>query len=47
MNKKCVLTKDLYDCQIDYLAPYFEETTYPWELLPKIKEIVSKKSIAF
>ena len=41
MNKRCVLTKELYDCQIDYLAPYFEESTYPWEILPKIKEIVS------
>ena len=41
MNKKCVLTKELYDCQIDYLAPWFEESKYPWELLPKIKEIVS------
>lgn len=41
MNKRCVLTSELYDCQIDYLAPYFHESTYPWEILPKIKEIVS------
>ena len=40
MNKKAVLTKDLFDCQIDYLKEYFEKAEYPWEILPKIKEIV-------
>ena len=42
MNKKAVLTKDLYECEIDYLKPYFEKAEYPWELLPQIKEIVKK-----
>lgn len=42
MNKKCVKTIDLFDNQMDYLKPYFEESTYPWEILPKIKEIVAK-----
>ena len=41
MNDKKVLTKDLFDVEIDYLKPYFEETTYPWELLPRIKEIIA------
>lgn len=37
-----VKTKDLFDCQIDFLKPYFEEAEYPWEILPRIKEIVAK-----
>lgn len=42
MNKKCVKTTELFESQMDYLKPYFDETTYPWEILPKIKEIVAK-----
>ena len=42
MNKRVVKTKELYDCQIDYLKPYFEAAEYPWELLPKIKEILAE-----
>lgn len=42
MNKKAVLTKDLFECDIPYLKEEFEKTTYPWELLPRIKEIVKK-----
>lgn len=41
MNK-LVKTKELIDCQIPFLKPYFDEATYPWEILPKIKEIVAK-----
>lgn len=39
---KLVKTSELFDCQIDYLKPYFDASTYPWEILPKIKEIVAK-----
>ena len=42
MNKKLVKTSELFDCQIDYLKPYFEAATYPWEILSKIKEICKK-----
>ena len=42
MNKKVVLTKDLFECEIPYLKEEFAKTTYPWELLPRIKEIVKK-----
>ena len=42
MNKKCVLTKELYECDIPFLKEEFEKTTYPWELLPRIKEIIKK-----
>ena len=41
-NKRCVKTSELFDCQIEWLKPYFEATTYPWELLPKIKEILAE-----
>ena len=36
MNK-LVKTKDLYASQPEYLVDLFEESEYPWEMLPKIK----------
>ena len=42
MNKKVVLTSELFDCGIPYLREYFEAAKYPWELLPQIKEIIKK-----
>ena len=42
MNKKVVLTKDLFDCSSDFLREYFDNSTYPWELLPQIKEIIKR-----
>lgn len=42
MNKKAVLTKDLFECEVPYLKEFFANSTYPWEILPKIKEIVAK-----
>ena len=42
MNKKAVLTKDLFNCDIPYLKDFFAESEYPWDLLPKIKELVAK-----
>lgn len=35
---KQVTTKELYECNVEYLKELFDSTTYPWELLPKIKE---------
>lgn len=37
MNK-LVKTKELYECNVPYLKALFDESEYPWELLPKIKE---------
>lgn len=34
--KKSVLTKDLFSCDCEYIKPLFENTDYPWEMLPKI-----------
>lgn len=42
VNKKAVLTKDLFECQIPYLKDAFDKSTYPWEILPQIKEIVQR-----
>lgn len=42
MNKKCVLTKELFEGQMDYLTPYFENSEYAFEILSQIKEIVAK-----
>ena len=40
MNKRCVLTKDLFNCDIPYLKELFDNSTYPWDMLPKIKEVI-------
>ena len=42
MNKKAVLTKDLFDCQIPHLKPLFEASKYPWEMLPQIKGLCAE-----
>ena len=42
MNRRVVKTSELFDCQIEWLKPYFEAAEYPWELLPKIKEILAE-----
>ena len=39
MNK-LVKTKELYESQPDYIAPLFDATEYPWEMLPKIKDYI-------
>lgn len=39
MNK-LVKTKDLFDCKCQYLKKLFDESEYPWEILPKIKEYI-------
>lgn len=39
MNKY-VKTKELFDCKIPYLAPLFEKSEYPWEMLPQIKTYI-------
>lgn len=38
---KPVLTRELFDCKIPYLQPLFESCEYPWEILPKIKELIA------
>lgn len=42
MLNKLVKTKDLYECKTEYLKPLFEGCEYPWEMLPKIKDYISK-----
>ncbi len=39
---KLVKTKDLYDCKVPYLKELFENSEYPWEMLPKIKDVIAK-----
>ena len=39
---KLVKTKDLYDCATPYLVSLFNNSEYPWEMLPKIKELAKK-----
>ena len=39
---KSVKTKDLFDCQTPYLIDLFNECEYPWEMLPKIKDLAKK-----
>ena len=33
---KCVKTKELFDCKVDYMADLFDGCEYPWEMLPNI-----------
>ena len=42
MNKRCVLTKDLFNCDTPYLKELFDNSTYPWDMWPKIKELIKK-----
>ena len=42
MNKLNIKTSELFEVVPEYLKPYFDEAEYPWEILPKIKEITAK-----
>lgn len=37
-----VKTHNLYDCKVPYLKNFFEANEYPWEMLPKIKDLISE-----
>lgn len=39
---KKVKTAELFECKNIYLEEFFEESEFPWELLPRIKEIIEK-----
>lgn len=39
---KLVKTNELFDCQTPYLTSLFNESEYPWEMLPKIKDFAKK-----
>jgi len=41
MPQKNVKCSDLFEMQVDYIAPLFEGVTYPWEVLPLIKGYVA------
>lgn len=41
MNK-LVKTKELFDCTVPYLTSLFDECEYPWEMLPKIKDLAKR-----
>ena len=37
--KKLIKTQELFDCQTQYLKPLFDTHEYPWEMLPKIRDL--------
>ncbi len=39
---KCVEIKQLFECNVPYLKQLFEDSVYPWDILPKIKETAEK-----
>lgn len=39
---KKVKTNELFDCQTPYLTSLFAESQYPWDMLPKIKELAKE-----
>ena len=47
MNKKAVLIKDLFvlDNNPEYIKEFFAKFTYPWEMLPHIKELIKASEI--
>ncbi len=40
MNKS-VKTAELFDCRVPYLKELFAQAEYPWEMLPKIKQVIA------
>ncbi len=38
MNKRSVKTHELFDCRVEYLKKLFDDSEYPWDILPKIRE---------
>ncbi len=38
--KRCVKTKELFDCKTPYLCELFKMYEYPWEILPEIKAYI-------
>ncbi len=40
MLNKLVKTRELYASQPEYLVKLFEESEYPWEMLPKLKSYI-------
>ena len=41
MNK-LVKTSELYECNVPYLKELFDSNEYPWEMLPKIKDLIAQ-----
>ncbi|MBQ4543248.1 MAG: UDP-N-acetylglucosamine pyrophosphorylase [Clostridia bacterium] len=41
LNKK-VKTSELFCCENEFLKPLFENSVYPWDMLPKIKKHIEK-----
>ncbi len=39
---KLVKTRDLYECKTPYLLKLFEESEYPWDMLPRLKEYIEE-----
>lgn len=40
MNKLDIKTSELYELDIPFLKELFNDATYPWEILPRIKEFI-------
>ncbi len=39
---KTLETNNLFDCNVPYLSDFFQNSNYPWEMLPKIKNHIAK-----
>ena len=44
MNKKAVLTKDLFNLEANpsYMKKFFDRYEYPWQMLPDIKKLIAE-----
>lgn len=39
--KKEIKTTDLFECKTPYLSDFFKSSTYPWDMLPQIKDCIN------
>jgi len=39
---KLVKTCELYECNVPYLKKLFSDSEYPWDMLPKIKDVIAE-----
>lgn len=42
MQNKEIKTKDLFDCQNEFLKPFFNQHEYPWEIIAEIKSFIKE-----
>ncbi len=42
VSKLMVKTAELYNCELEHLKPLFNDSVYPWDILPRIKVVIKE-----